>query len=70
MSENAIVYGNRYRSSSEKVDKALEEAEKLFYLGNFTACLEKALNAINIIEPGIQEKLLKDFEEKNLNENI
>lgn len=52
MAETAIVYGNRYRTNKE-VDEGLTKAEIAFYKGNFKTSLEKAINAINIIEPGI-----------------
>lgn len=61
MSEHAIVYGNRYRSSNKYVDDMLGKAEKLFYSGCFKASLEDALSAINRVEPGIQQKLLNDL---------
>ena len=60
MAENAIVYGNRYRINKE-VDLGLFKAESAFNKGNFKLSLENAINAINIIEPGIHEKLLEEF---------
>lgn len=60
MSEHAIVYGNRYRSTNSKVDEGLKKAEQLFYQGNFKESLEDALNAINIVEPGIHKRLMED----------
>ena len=60
MSEHAIVYGNRYRATNSRVDAGLNKAESLFYRGCFKASLEDAINAINIVEPGIHERLLKD----------
>jgi septation ring formation regulator len=60
MSEHAIVYGNRYRSTNPRVNEGLKKAEMLFFQGNFKASLEDAINAINIVEPGIHERLLKE----------
>ena len=60
MSENAIVYGNRYRSTNPRVDSGLKQAEDYFFRGEFKASLSSALNALNIIEPGIHEKLLNE----------
>ena len=60
MSENAIVYGNRYRSTNQRVAAGLKKAEECFYRGDFKASLTSALNALNIIEPGIHEKLLNE----------
>ena len=63
MCEHAIVYGNRYRSINKKVDNGLTSAEKLFFSGCFKASLEDAIKAINIVEPGIHERLLNDIKE-------
>lgn len=60
MSEHAIVYGNRYRSTNPRVNEGLKKAESLFFRGNFKASLENAINAINIVEPGIHERLLAE----------
>lgn len=60
MSEHAIVYGNRYRSTNPRVNQGLKKAENLFYRGLFKASLEDAINALNIVEPGIHERLLRE----------
>ncbi len=62
MAEAAIVYGNRYRVTNKEVDFGLIKAENLFNKGNFHASLENAINAINIIEPGIYKRLLNEYE--------
>ena len=64
MSEHAIVYGNRYRAINKQVDEGLTKAENLFFVGSFKASLEDALNAINLVEPGIHERLLKESKEE------
>lgn len=56
--EMAIVYGNRYRSSVEDLDKYLQYSEKLFYRGDYKKSLEFTINSLNKIENGIYEKLL------------
>ena len=61
MSEHAIVYGNRYRATNQKVATGLDKAEKLFLNGEFKESLECAINALNIVEPGIYKKLLNEF---------
>ncbi len=61
MAETAIVYGNRYRVSNKEVDLGLAKAETSFYKGNFKQSLENAINAINIIEPGIHKRLLEEY---------
>lgn len=60
MAETAIVYGNRYRVTNKEVDFGLVKAENAFLKGNFKMSLENAINAINIVEPGIHKKLLEE----------
>lgn len=60
MAETAIVYGNRYRVTNKEVDFGLTKAENSFLKGNFKNSLENAINAINIVEPGIHKKLLEE----------
>ena len=62
MAEMAIVYGNRYRTSNKEVESGLNMASKAFYKGDYKESLEKVLNALNIVEPGIQKKLLSKME--------
>ncbi len=57
--EMAIVYGNRYRSGEEELDKYLIYAEKLFFNGEYQKSLEIAINSLNKVEKGIYDKLLK-----------
>ena len=61
MAEAAIVYGNRYRVTNKEVDFGLTKAENLFSKGNFKNSLENAINAINIVEPGIHNRLLEEY---------
>lgn len=63
MAEMAIVYGNRYRVVNKDVDFGLTKAENSFYKGNYKICLEQAISAINIVEPGIHYKLLENFKD-------
>jgi len=56
--EMAIVYGNRYRSDEEELDKYLIYAEKLFYNGEYQKSLEITINSLNRVEKGIYDKLL------------
>ena len=57
--EMAIVYGNRYRSSENNLDRNLTYSEMLFYKGEYKKSLELTINSLNKIEPGIYDKLLK-----------
>ena len=61
MAEETIVYGNRYRSMKEQVNIGLNNAEKLFFEGAYKKSLEVAMNAIDYVEPGIHNKILKAF---------
>ena len=62
MAEMAIVYGNRYRPVNRDIDSGLIRSENLFYKGNYKGSLEQAINAINIVEPGIYERLLDEYQ--------
>lgn len=62
LAENAIIYGNRYRSVKTYVDDGLNKAELLFIKGEYKKSLELSLNTIDIIEPGIYKKLLNLYE--------
>ncbi len=61
MAEMAIVYGNRYRAVYKDVEIGLIKAETAFYKGNFKTSLESAINAINIVEPGIHKRLIEEY---------
>ena len=43
MSEMSIVYGNRFRSSYDNIDQGLNQAEILFYKGNYRRSLEVSI---------------------------
>lgn len=61
MAENAIVYGNRYRAVNASIDSGLSKAEREFFKGNFKTSLELAINSINVVEPGIYNRLLDAY---------
>ena len=58
MSETAIVYGNRYRSYYDDVNRTLNYSEQLFYKGEYEKSLENSINILNRVEPGIYNKLM------------
>ncbi len=64
MAEETIVYGNRYRGIKTQIDQGLDKAESLFKEGEYKKSLETTMNAIDYIEPGIHNKILKAFEDK------
>lgn len=57
MAEMAIIYGNRYRPINRDLALGLSKAEGLFFKGSFKSALENAINALNIIEPGVHKRL-------------
>lgn len=63
MVEEAIVFGNRYRSTYLEVNTELTKAEVLFRNGEYTEALRRAIDIIERIKPGSYESLLKRQEE-------
>ena len=63
MLEETMVYGNRYRSYKEKVNEGLVVAEKLFFKGEYKKALEVTMNAIDYVEPGIHNRIMKAYNE-------
>ena len=59
MVEEAIVFGNRFRSSFLEVNTELTKAEVLFRNGEYTKALTIAVDIIEKIKPGSYEKLIK-----------
>ena len=57
MSEAAIVYGNRYRSSFNELNKELNASEQLFYKGEYKKSLANTLNILKTIDPSITNRL-------------
>ena len=62
LAEMAIVYGNRYRSSFEDVDKGLSDAEKAFYKGNYKESLDMAIKVTSLVDENIYRKLMSVYE--------
>ena len=60
MTEMAIVYGNRYRPVNRNLDISLTKAEELFFKGDYKKALETTIRAIELVEPGVHEKLLEE----------
>lgn len=58
MVENAIVFGNRFRSSYPALDSDLTRAEICFQNGEYTRALKIAIQAIENVHPGIYKKLV------------
>ena len=62
--EKSIVYGNRYRSTYEDVDKSLTLSEQLFYKGEYKKSFELTINVLNKLEPGIYNKIISLYKSK------
>ena len=58
LSEHAIVYGNRYRTSKQGINEGLNKAEKLFFEGEYKKSLEISISTLDAVEPGIHKKRL------------
>ncbi len=56
MSERIIVYGNRYRSSYEEIDIALNKAEELFKRGKYKESLDLSMKSLSFIDKNVAEK--------------
>lgn len=60
--EMAIVYGNRYRSNTDDLDKRLTYSEVLFNKGDYKKSLELTIETLNKVEPDIYNKLSNLYE--------
>lgn len=58
LSEYAIVYGNRYRSSKQVINEGLIKAESLFFQGEYKKSLDLSISTLDVVEPGIHKKIL------------
>ncbi|HOB26279.1 MAG TPA: septation ring formation regulator EzrA [Bacilli bacterium] len=70
MAENAIVYGNRYRAINKEINYGLIRAEREFFKGNFNESLAEAIKSINVVEPGIRERLLEAYKNEYIVEDV
>jgi len=60
MIESAIVFANKYRSSSANLDSELNRVELSFRNGEYTLALNQALKAIEKLHPHSFEKLISN----------
>lgn len=56
LSEEMIVYGNRYRSSYEEIDIALTKAEELFRRGKYRESLDLSIKSLSFVDKNIEER--------------
>ena len=66
MVEEAIVFGNRFRSTFLEVNTELTKSEVLFRNGEYTEALTTAIDVIEKIQPGSYEKLIKKQEAQSV----
>ena len=55
--EQLIMYGNRYRTTYEEIDKALNEAEDLFRKGKYKQSMDTSIKAIKEVNENFLTKL-------------
>ena len=65
LAEYSIVYGNRYRSQDVNIDSGLNQAQMLFYKGNYKKALDVTVSTIQRIDGEITEKVMEFYEKAN-----
>ena len=60
--EKTIVFVNRYRSKFMEVDRALVDAEKAFYKGNYKEALDISIKVTSVVDEKIYKRLLMIYE--------
>ena len=65
LAEYSIVYGNRYRSQDINIDSALNQAQVLFYKGNYKKSLDVTISTISRVDKNIKEKVMELYEKAN-----
>ncbi len=64
LAEYSIVYGNRYRVKNINIDSGLNQAQALFYKGNYKKSLDASVATIERIDKDIRSKV-EEMYEKN-----
>ena len=62
LAEMAIVFGNRYRFSYDDVDVGLDDAEKLFFKGEYKKALDVSIKTVSLVDENIYRKLLDVYD--------
>lgn len=65
LAEYSIVYGNRYRSQDININSGLNQAQILFYKGNYKKSLDVTISTISRIDKNIREKVMELYEKKD-----
>ena len=63
LTENLIVYGNRYRFLHEDINSGLDRASSLFYKGSYDSALKVCVDTIKKVDDNIEGKI-KNYENK------
>ena len=53
-----------FRAVNKEINNGLSRAEKLFFKGMFNESLSEAIRSLNVVEPGIKDKLLDEYKEE------
>lgn len=62
MVENAIVFGNKYRSSYSDIDQKLSKAEFQYLNGEYTKAFKTVITSLETLFPGnVDEKILENI---------
>ncbi len=62
LAEYSIVYGNRYRVKNVNIDSGLNQAQMLFYKGNYKKSLDASVSTIERIDKDIRKKVEELYE--------
>ena len=65
LAEYSIVYGNRYRSQDININSGLNQAQVLFYKGNYKRALDVTISTIERVDKDIREKVSELYERSN-----
>ena len=61
--EKLILYGNRYRTINEEIDKSVDEASKLFFKGSYNQAINLLTKSIGKEDPNVVDRF--EFEKEN-----
>ncbi len=60
MIENAIVFGNKYRSTYPSIDQELSKAEFYYLNGEYTKAMKISINCMETLFPHAEDKILEN----------
>ena len=62
LAEMAIIFGNRYRVNYDEVDSGLNDAESMFFKGEYKKALDISIKAVSLVDENIYRKLLAVYD--------